>query len=499
MDRISPGRPLPQPPEDESEWARRSARLFEELRGPATAMVRRAFGRTFDQHAVEDIYASAWLGTLRALERRHSGLADEEIRRYVLTAVARQASKELRRRQRRPVSPLENADAISDNRSGPDERAGQREQSRITRDLLASLPRRRRAVLMLRYGWGLDPDQVCELIEGLSPRAYRKEITRGLDQLAERIRTLEKGEWCADREPILKAFAAGIADADQQRQAEHHLAHCRHCAEFVSRLSGQAHDLGSALLASGAFDLAADGRVSFPDRVSELADRARESIGGLVANGGTPTSEAALTIGPATQRGAGAATASVAAKLAGLGAAGKTAIACIGGGTVTALCVAAGVVGPLGGGSSEAVAGLVGGDRGGADEAPSLATSVLSRRAATDLGPDRVGPPSHGDAPPSAAQSSPRPWADGAVRVEARPTRSHQGPVVAAQHVKRNYWTRWSGVPLDGSPGEGFHSWPADSGTEHAPAPEDPPPDEQLPEEDLPTGTSTGPAASESP
>ena len=320
-----------QPLELSATWRERAAGLFVELRRPASAMVRRAFGSTFADDEIEDIYANAWVGTLRALERRHTGLGDEEIRKYVLTAVAHQASKELRRRRRKPVAPIERAAAIPDARSRPEERADQAEDSRITRDLLASLPKRRRAVLMLRYGWGLEPAQVCELIEGLSPRAYRKEVTKGIDQLADRVRVLERGEWCADREPILKAFAAGIADAEQQHQAQLHLAHCRHCADFVGKLTGHLHDLGGSLVASGVLDLAADGRLSLPDRIAEIADRTRDAL-----SGGPPLAAAA-------PRGAGAAGAGLLAKLGGLGAAGKATLACLGGGATAAACVAAGI------------------------------------------------------------------------------------------------------------------------------------------------------------
>ena len=84
-------------------------------------------------------------------------LSDEEVRKYVLTAVANHASKELRRRSRRPTAPLEAVHAVADDRRLPDERAAKLEDSRITRDLLASLPPRRRAVMLLRYGWGLEP------------------------------------------------------------------------------------------------------------------------------------------------------------------------------------------------------------------------------------------------------------------------------------------------------------------------------------------------------
>ena len=85
-------------------------------------MVRRAFRAAFCEAEIEDIYSSAWLGTLRALERRGDELTEEELRRYLLTAVANHASKELRRRGRRPTSPLEDARAVADSsRTTPDE------------------------------------------------------------------------------------------------------------------------------------------------------------------------------------------------------------------------------------------------------------------------------------------------------------------------------------------------------------------------------------------
>ena len=328
-------------PNGSDDWAARSSRLFEDLRRPATAMLRRAFGSVFDDDVIEDIYAAAWAGTLRALQDRQAQLDDDEVRRYVLTAVARHGSKELRRRRRRPTAALDNPEAVGDQGLLPDEQADRHEQATITRDLLSSLPRRRRAVLLLRYGWGLEPAQVCELIEGLSPRAYRKEITKGIDQLTDRFRVLKEGGWCEDREPILKAFAAGFADDEQKRQAQHHLAHCRHCADFVGRLTGHLHDVGSAVALPGVLDLAADGRVSIPDRLGDLVDRGRGSIEGLVSRGGSAPAEAG-GVSAVTPRGSGAAGVGILAKLAGLGAVGKLTVACVGSGAAAIICAAAG-------------------------------------------------------------------------------------------------------------------------------------------------------------
>lgn len=325
-------------------WRERSARLYADLRRPARSMIRRAFGRTFGDDEIEDVYASAWLGTLRALEHRHHCLGDEEIRKYVLTAVAHHAGKELRRRSRRPTAPLENAGSVPDVGSSPEERVAAAAESAVTRDVLASLPPRRRAVMLLRYGWGLEPAQVCRLVKGLSARAYRKEITRGVDEVARKLRLVHDGGWCAEREPVLKAFAAGTADDEQKLQARQHLAHCRPCSEFVGRLQAHLHDLGSSLAIPGAGDALLDGRASLGQRLPDLGHRIREALPG----GGGEASDAGSAVVSAAQgaRGAGTAGGGVLAKLAGLGSAGKVAALCLGGGAATA-CLAAGVV-PVG-------------------------------------------------------------------------------------------------------------------------------------------------------
>jgi RNA polymerase sigma factor (sigma-70 family) len=309
-------------------------------------MIRRAFRRAFDDGEVEDIYSNAWLGTLRALAHRHEALSDEEIRKYVLAAVANHASKELRRRRRRPTAPLDTVGAVADEGLPPDERAAKLEHSRLTRDLLSSLPPRRRAVILLRYGWGLEPRQVCGLIKGLSPRAYRKEITRGIDELTEKMRRVESGDWCTDREPILKAYAAGLANLDQQRQAEQHLSHCRRCGEFVGKLHGHLHDAGSSIAFPAAADAIDDGRLGFAERLGDALNTAREAaVHALGARGGDGASDAAQALsGSNAARGAGAAGTGALAKLAGIGTAGKLATLCLGGGAAATACLAAGVL-----------------------------------------------------------------------------------------------------------------------------------------------------------
>ncbi len=324
----------------DAEWRERAGRLFGEFERPAKGMVSRAFRGAFCPDELDDIYASAWVGTLRALAGRHAQLTDEEIRSYVLTAVANQAGKELRRRRRKPTAPLELVGAVPDQTDGPEEKAARNERSRIARDVLTSLPPRRRAVMLLRYGWGLEPSQVCSLIAGLSPRAYRKEVTRGVDELAERMRAVESGRWCEDREPVLKAYVAGLAQEDEERQARAHLAHCRPCSDFVARLGGHLHDLGGSVATMGAID-GLDGHLGIGDRLLELGDRATALVGRGGSGGADETVAQLASTGGV--RGAGAAGAGVVAKIATLGAAGKVAVACVGGGIAATACIAAGV------------------------------------------------------------------------------------------------------------------------------------------------------------
>jgi len=332
MERATTDPKTPTPREDER-WHLRCGRLYEDLRRPATAMVRRAFGRAFCDHEIEDLYGAAWLGTLRALDRRRTELDDEALRRYVITAVANQASKELRRRGRRPTAQLDQAWGVADGSPGPDERAAGREESRIARDVLGTLPPRRRAVILLRYGWGLEPREVCGLVAGLSPRAYRKEITRGVDELGAKLAQVYDGGWCASQEPALKAYASGSADAAQRRQAQRHLAHCRPCAELVGTLRTQLHELGGAVAWTAAGGALGGERFPIIARIGELPERAREALAAILGRGGGEQSaDAAAGLGAAGV-----------AKLAGAGAVPKILAACLGTGAAATACVAAGI------------------------------------------------------------------------------------------------------------------------------------------------------------
>lgn len=304
-------------------------------------MVSRAYGGALGEAEIEDVYSAAWAATLSALRVRGPRMSDKELRAYVMTAVASHASKELRRRSRKPAGPIDVAheQVISDSHAPlPDESAIGSEAANVARDVLTSLPPRRRAVMLLRYGWGLSPSEVCRLVAGLSPRAYRKEVTRGVEELVGRLKQVESGEWCESREVLIRDYVAGTVSEEDRLQLEHHLSHCRACAAFASRLTGQLHDLGGALAASSlggaaylpsVLDRTTAAFSSAKEAAAASIERIEATVGGLLTSG--------------AGRLPGAAGTGLAAKLA-AGGGGKAVLACLGGGVAATACVAAAVI-----------------------------------------------------------------------------------------------------------------------------------------------------------
>ena len=288
-------------------------------------MISRAYPGMLRHDEVEDVYANAWVGTLRALESRQHRLTDDELRSYLLAAAANQAIKEARRRNRKPVESLDSIspEVIADwHGAVPEDRAIAAEDVAIARDVMSSLPPRRRSVMLLRYGWGLNPEQVCAKVKGLSRRAYRHEITRGVEQLAASMKTFESGELCRDRAALLHAFAAGETNREETLQVRTHLGHCRSCAAHVAELRRTLQSLkvavpvpilidsflspsGSAI--AGKFEGVREFVNSVSESLAAIAGRIRavepggssaaEAAGGTVAAGGAVAGGALVSAG----------------------------------------------------------------------------------------------------------------------------------------------------------------------------------------------------------
>ena len=375
-------------------------------------MVARAYGKALSDHEIEDVYAAAWAATLSSLRKRGREMNEAELRAYVLTAVASHASKELRRRSRKPSSALElsHGEVVADRHQVlPEERAIGSEAQGIARDLLSSLPPRRRAVMLLRYGWGLSPEEVCSLVSGLSRRAYRKEVTRGVEQLIDRLKQVESGQWCASRETLLRDYVAGTADEASRRQVEQHMSHCRACSELAAQLHRQLHDMsGLVVLGTAAGFISAD-RVSVLERLTSTLQGGRDAASAALENGESTVSAVAAS---GSIRGGGAAGAGIAAKFAAFGGAGKAALACLGAGAAATACVAAGVV------PGVSIDGIGGGDK---PPPKQVRTSAEPSR------PARLPAPVEPSQPPSPpAPSPPAAEADG-HRGDGRDHRESEG------------------------------------------------------------------------
>jgi len=371
-------------------------------------MITRAYGRAFAEYEIEDVYASAWTATLSALRTRGPAMADEELRAYILTAVANHASKEMRRRSRKPTGSLE-AEREQVLAYGhlplPDEITVGSETRGIARDVLTSLPKRRRAVMLLRFGWGLSPAEVCALVPGLSPRAYRKEVTRGTEEMIAGLGQVESGEWCKQREGLVRDLVAGTADESERRQALEHLEHCRSCSQLASRLSRELREAGGVIALGTVAGVIGAGKATILERLLHAVDGVRSAGVDLLERG-----QAALgsTSAASTAPASGALSAGVAAKVAGVGGAAKAVLACVGVSAAATACVATGVVPgvSLGGGPEENRAARIAAERASVPRreiSPRRAVASVAAVSHAVTASDEVAPPApephHPDAP----------------------------------------------------------------------------------------------------
>ena len=310
-------------------------------------MLVRAFGSQLDEHAREDAYSSAWAASLAALGPRVDGMSDTELRNYLFAAITTHAGKELRRRGRKPAELLGDDDPGADAEDDPAERLVHREEQHVLRDALGSLPERRRRVVTLRYAVGLSPEEICELVDGLTPRSYRKEITRGIKDLASGLALIQSGERCSSLSGEIQAFAKGQASGASQELARAHLSHCSECSRAVRALATSLHDMSlmpvTAVVAGAGVSAGSDGAGALAG-IDRIGDKLKDAYSSLAGRVGESETVVTAVAGGGTRGGGSAVIAGIGAKLGALSAAGKVAVGCIGAGASLATCVATGVV-----------------------------------------------------------------------------------------------------------------------------------------------------------
>ena len=261
-------------------WSDRCSRLFGEMRRPARAMVARAYGRSLSDDEIDDVYSAAWAATLSALRERGQRMREAELRAYILTAVASHASKEMRRRTRKPMQPLEperEATATDSHAPLPDEIAIGTEARGVARDLLTSLPVRRRAVMLLDMDGG-SVRRKCVRWSRASrraPTAKRSPAGRRSD------RGFGEGRGrrlVFDRQPLIRDLVAGTADESARRQALEHLDHCRACSDLAARLGGRIHEIGGMIALSTVSGCIGGSSLPVLHRLGEFASTAKAGV-----------------------------------------------------------------------------------------------------------------------------------------------------------------------------------------------------------------------------
>ena len=150
-----------------------------------------------DKHGIDpaDVEQEVRIRLWQAMERDRSGAFHAS---YVQRVVATTVIDALRRAQVRAAEPLpETEDEVSDGGDGPigpDQRAGDAERMHGLERCLGEIPERRRLPIALHLQ-GFSLQEIADLAGIASVEAARKLVSRGLDELKQRLRDLGYGDF----------------------------------------------------------------------------------------------------------------------------------------------------------------------------------------------------------------------------------------------------------------------------------------------------------------
>jgi len=142
-------------------------------------VLRGFFARRGARDETEDMVQETYLRLLRAHQSQGEAIANPEA--YLFTVALNLAREQAARRQRSPL-PIEEFGHIADMLAAEDsaedatEHAQRRQRMQA---LLATLPERTRAVLVMQYRDGLSYKQIAERL-GVSAHMVKKHVVRGL-------------------------------------------------------------------------------------------------------------------------------------------------------------------------------------------------------------------------------------------------------------------------------------------------------------------------------
>jgi RNA polymerase sigma factor (sigma-70 family) len=210
-------------------------KAYEEHRDYVLAVLRRRCGwlATDEREALfHDAYA-VLLEKERDGELEPATMHGNQLRAYLTQTALFKALDEGKRAERNRSAPLEDAGAFEEDSTRPLEDAvsADLEGARV-REIVEELPRRRQAIVKLRFFFERTPGEIQELL-GVSNRVYRRELERAVKQIGDRYELVREGTFCDSKRSLLLAYVAGVAGPGRAREARAHLETCPACTSWT--------------------------------------------------------------------------------------------------------------------------------------------------------------------------------------------------------------------------------------------------------------------------
>ncbi len=179
----------------------------------------------------DDMYQAAWL----AVTESNCKEATRSLEHHLRWALERRWYNELRRRERRPTTSLDEvaeAQLRAPAQTDPCEQVERLEATRYLLEAFDGLTERQWRLVLLVDLWGDRPAEVQAAL-AISARTYRREHTAALANITIRVGELLEGVWCEDHAELMAAFATGHATDEETQGAQRHLSNCLACRRTV--------------------------------------------------------------------------------------------------------------------------------------------------------------------------------------------------------------------------------------------------------------------------
>lgn len=318
------------------------------------AYLRARFRGALTEEDFEDLAQEAWTAVLR---RRAAGKPIDDVVALMRSIAWRDARDRIRDRRDAAVDPSDQLfERTEDACASPLDQLSSRAELARAIEAVEQLPTDQRAAYRARFVDGLSTRSACKRL-GLPRSTYHHRLRRAVETVEE---TLDPERFSELQSKLVSAYVAGVASGSERRRAER-LVRTDPEAAATARELRRAHE--AAAVGAAPVALEPERPAGIFERLAALPGKARDVIAGAGERGAEAADLASPALASGGTRGAGTAATGVLAKLAGIGGAGKAALACVGTTAAATACVAAGVV-PAGGALD-----LAGAERDGAQDA----------------------------------------------------------------------------------------------------------------------------------